>query len=467
MSDPREDRPETDGRPASYDASPEAQVGGPLGEMLREVRGERPVVDWERLDSHLFAALDRDARAAAAEVTPPRAAVRPRGSRRAWIAAAFAVAASGVALIVPREKAPITPVATVPIAYATVCAEAPLGACATLGNGVSLDAPSEASRVLRSDHRLRARVLAGSRAKLVDGGERILLSLSEGSIAAEVAYVAGGEPFAIDVGGTRIAVHGTKLRVAVSQHIIQVAVSEGVAVVGAQRGGRTEGAIVGAGFVGKFRDDGAATIVRDEAFAAAWVSEGLTGAEPTARREVIGVRSAADATAAAGASTVRYPPRTIRGDSGFSPFRAGGVGATPSVSVTSSAAPSARASIDDVTVLDDGALDDPPTTVSSSVASCSAADTPVGLSSERAERAMTDLATGVCECIHLGKSGATYATLVTATVAPSGALLDAQFDPPLDPRWRDCIRAVEKRITFPSAAGPSIHSKRAICTAPR
>jgi hypothetical protein len=77
---------------------------------------------------------------------------------------------------------------------------------------------------------------------------------------------------------------------------------------------------------------------------------------------------------------------------------------------------------------------------------------------------MSSLATAVCSCVHLGKGAATYTTLVTATVAPTGTLLDALFDPPLDPRWRDCIARVERQATFPQAAGPSIHSRRAICS---
>lgn len=89
-----------------------------------------------------------------------------------------------------------------------------------------------------------------SRVRLARTEGGLVLALERGAVEAQVAPVASGEAFAVDVADSdghvaRIAVHGTHLRVARAGDHVVVDLTEGVVTVGrAPRAGSTYGALV-------------------------------------------------------------------------------------------------------------------------------------------------------------------------------------------------------------------------------
>jgi hypothetical protein len=84
-----------------------------------------------------------------------------------------------------------------------------------------------------------------SRVEVESAGAPVVLALSRGALEAEVAPVASGEAFAVDVEGVRVAVHGTHLRVARLGDQVVVDLSEGVVSIGVPpKIGSTYGALV-------------------------------------------------------------------------------------------------------------------------------------------------------------------------------------------------------------------------------
>jgi hypothetical protein len=417
---------------------------GRMAELMRDAQARDPSIDWEAMESRLLAAIDDTPKNQASNRSPITHSTQ--ASRRAvGIGVVTFAAAAAVWLWLHPTKTPRDPAQAQVAAVdrASVCEEEASG-CASVAVGGTIVAPASGTRALRADGHFVGWLSAGSRATLVEDGARVRFSLETGSISATVTPTKDGEPFAIDVGAIRVGTHGTKIRVARRDHVVDVAVTEGAAVVGTPRNDRTEGSVVPAGFVGSFRDDGGMTIVHDEALAAAWINDGATKLPPAP-------------------STTSTPPAPIE------PTAASVAPPTPSSPRISTAkistasdpvapppepAPSAVAS-----------APTPLTTASPLLEATSTPGTaPSGLTDGDAAPAMSSLASAVCTCVHLGKGDATYSTVVTATVAPAGTLLEAQFSPPLDPRWRDCIARVEHQSTFPLAQGPSIHSRRATCS---
>ena len=91
----------------------------------------------------------------------------------------------------------------------------------------------------------------------------VVLALGAGAVEAQVAPVASGEAFAVDVGRSRVAVHGTHLRVArMGDHVV-IDLNEGTVSVGdAPRIGSTSGALVTAPAHAEFSADDALGTLR-------------------------------------------------------------------------------------------------------------------------------------------------------------------------------------------------------------
>jgi hypothetical protein len=91
-------------------------------------------------------------------------------------------------------------------------------------------------------------------------GGPVVLALRQGALEAQVAPVASGEAFAVDVDGIRVAVHGTHLRVAREGDRVVVDLTEGVFSIGAPpKSGSTYGTLVTAPAHVEFHSDALAT----------------------------------------------------------------------------------------------------------------------------------------------------------------------------------------------------------------
>lgn len=405
--------------------------------LLEEVRAVSPAIDWSRVEARLF---DEHGAVRDAQVVRGRFGV-------ARIAAGLAIAASfTLALVSPsrqaKEPAP---------AVATRAALVDENGHRALHVGDVIEG-GKSGDVLRADGRIEIHLAPGSRVKLLDDGERILLSLDEGSLAASVVPVAGGEPFAVDVGSRRVAVHGTKLLVAApcaaNGGVVQVAVSEGSAVVGTTHGdGRTEGALVPAGSVGRFGE--APVVVRDVTSAARLVEAGLapivtaSATGPTDAPAVIVPDVATTSVAPAMTDDVVPEPKAI----------APKVDDTPKPATTSVAPPVATTAA--------------PTTDTVAAPQATTVAPPPGKGLEAAQVAPTlgKLMGSILQCVPRTSAGITFSisTHMTLSIEPSGAIGDVSFDDaPLDTKLASCVRGATAKFTFPAATARTMVTRAVV-----
>jgi hypothetical protein len=390
--------------------------------LLEEVRAVNPRIDWSRVEARLF---DENGAVRDGQV------VRGRFGA-AQIAAGFAIAASfALAFLSPSR-------ATKDVAPKVAVERAPLvevdsfhGRVLHVGDVIQTGSDGD---VLRSEGRLEAHLAPGTRVRILDDGERILLSLESGSIAASVVPVAGGEPFAIDVAGRRVAVHGTKLFVAspstANGGVVQVAVSEGSAVVGTTHGdGRTEGTLVPGGAIGRFGL--APDVVRDANAATQLVEAGLSSGK-TANNDAPGTSpepNLAQVAPNAPATDDDAPPEPKT---------------APKIGIGLKA-PNAPTDVPAPTTTDVV----PPATTN-------VAPPPVGKGLEAAQVAPTlgKLLGSISQCVPRSSAGITFSisTHMTLSIDPSGTIDSISFDDaPLDPKLAGCVRGVASKFTFPTA----------------
>jgi ferric-dicitrate binding protein FerR (iron transport regulator) len=206
-------------------------------------------LNWEAIESGLFARIEDEQRRERRELAPT--------ARRGWGAVAVALATVAVVLVAGqmRESAPFDREhAVVEESAGTVMAvegsgdaivdgkRAEIGA--TLRVGSSLETKGAQLTVGRAG-KLTFVLERGSIAQVVQARGALVLSLFAGAVEAQVAPVAGGEAFGVDVGPSRVAVHGTHLRVARTGARVAVDLTDGVVSVGsAPRIGPTVGSIV-------------------------------------------------------------------------------------------------------------------------------------------------------------------------------------------------------------------------------
>jgi ferric-dicitrate binding protein FerR (iron transport regulator) len=231
----------------------------PLDKLIGEAREglgvrEAKDVDWQSVDEGLFARI-------AAEQHAERARFAS-GRERAWaVTGAVALAAAGVVAIVAarsgHERAPVAAPAAAEEVLASVVrvdgegAGLVAGALAQRGSAIHWNDEVEAvggDVLIERAGKLRFLLERGSAVRIThgQGGHGpLVLALERGAVEADVAPVASGEAFAVDVGPSRVAVHGTHLRVSRDETYGRVDLSEGVIAVGeAPRAGPVLGAIV-------------------------------------------------------------------------------------------------------------------------------------------------------------------------------------------------------------------------------
>lgn len=375
--------------------------------VVEDARTSSPRIDWSRVETKLF-----DEHGAVRDERPSRAGVW------AGVAASFAIAASfAVVFASPSRGVPPAPNAH-ESTHASVVFERD-GSSQKVHPGDVISAGKNGGS-LHSLGRLDVRLAPDSKVALLDDGERVLLRLDQGSVAAEIVPVKGGEPFAVDVGGRRVAVHGTKLLVARVDGALQVAVAEGSAVVGVPRGdARTEGPVVCAGCVGSFGSD--ASIVRDPSSADRLVDDAL------------------HVTVAIAAPTPDVAP-------------APDVAPTPEVAPTPTPSPAPMPI--PVPTPNKGAVGANP------VAVPSPAPAPApGLTPAQYTPALAKLANALGACFPHTKATFSFTTNMTITIAPTGAIAESTFDPPLDAPVRACAQKVIAGATFPTAEGKTTASR--------
>lgn len=238
--------------------------------MIDEVRAERAEVDWSKVEAALF-----DERG---EVRAPVRA--PAGGRPLWVLGGVALAAAAAIAMWVSSRAPSAGTPEVasgkggPSPSAHVESSTPR---LVVGHAVRT---GDVATVAEVPSHVRVAVAPRTTLAVLDDGVRVRLRLDDGAVAADVVPVAGGEPYAVDVGERRVAVHGTHLVVARVGDDIVVGVSEGLAVIGAADGSaRTEGPEIKAGQVGRFSiHAGSAPDVRSSApDATRFVEEPLAG----------------------------------------------------------------------------------------------------------------------------------------------------------------------------------------------
>ncbi|MEO6602811.1 MAG: FecR domain-containing protein [Polyangiaceae bacterium] len=197
----------------SLERSPEEQA---LARLILDVR-EQPFadLDWERIEARLM----RESR-------PERASRAVSFTSRWRLAAAGLLTAAAVASVVSVQRSKSAPPVPVPVARVSAGPlngdQLALGAHITAGN-----------QPLVVEHAGRARWTLEPHATAVvaDAGEFLTLRLEGGALSAQVAPNPKLETFAVEVGGTRVAVHGTAFRVERAGERVLVAVSEGTVAV--------------------------------------------------------------------------------------------------------------------------------------------------------------------------------------------------------------------------------------------
>jgi hypothetical protein len=217
--------------------------------LARELAREpSPELDWDRLEGELMGALPM-----AGQSLPV-----PLRRSRVWTvpaAAALAVAAAAAVFIGTR---PSTEQHVAASQAAEAATRTPTGAVNgdALGAGAIVVATTEPVTV---EHAGQASwtLEPRSRAHVIERGRLLTIALENGAVAVRVVPHSGSEPFAVEVGMTRVAAHGTQFRVERVAGALHVDVSEGTVAVGATRDrGHTHGFTLPAPSRGAFGLDG-------------------------------------------------------------------------------------------------------------------------------------------------------------------------------------------------------------------
>jgi hypothetical protein len=403
-------------------------VKSALDKLIREARedaGARaPAVDWKGVEEKLFARIDELQKAERN---------RFAGSRRAWVAtlAAAAAALAVLALVFGR------PVEHVPLANGshpvetgeTVGSVAEIASSGrvllrgeALGRGAALAVGDEidvqgGDALIESPGRLRLIVEKGSRIRVARRRSPLVVALERGAVEADVAPVASGEAFAVDVAHSRIAVHGTHFRVERIGPRAEVDLTEGVVSVGeAPR----DGALLG-------------TVVTAPAHVEFAVSN------------------------ARGTLTINHDPTSVRPAASWGGVASAEVDVSPSASVrTVDRAPDGRSDARPGSSATATKLPDtrplPPSTAQAS--SSAAASTPASTSPE-------DVVTNAVRACMAERPRADNVTVLFQTtleldVGDDGVVRSARFDPPALPDVTECAASRIYRVHFAHGGPVSI-----------
>jgi hypothetical protein len=411
----------------SHDHEKPTASGRLLGELVDEAREATREPDWNRVEASLFARVEREA----AEM---RALASHRGRPGAWLfLGGVAAAAAAVAFLAqPSEHTTAQgngAISNAPLALAIAAmssagdltlqkgggevlvagAKARTGAHARIGETIGthgaravFEAPGRVTWLLEDESSVNV-----TRAGAV--GTPVVLALRQGALEAQVAPVASGEAFAVDVEGVRVAVHGTHLRVARDGDHVVVDLSEGVVSIGAPpKSGSTYGTLVTAPAHIEFQADALGASLRIDHAA-------------IAVRRAVDLDSVMDEDTTSSVTPLPTPPPT-RGDD---------VRPTPAPQRSISAAFQPRPAVV------------PPN-----------------------PNAESDIATGIraCAAAH-PRSSDVKVTLrsltggepnVTLTLYDNGAVRGARFDPPLAPDIQQCAQNLIFKTRFVDSAEHTI-----------
>lgn len=263
----------------SHDDEKPTASGRLLGELVDEAREAAREPDWNRVEASLFARVEREA-------SEMRALASHRGRPGAWLLlGGVAAAAAAVAFFAQTSEHATAQgnggISNAPLAIGSMSsagdltlqkgggevlvagAKARTGAHARIGETIGthgakavFEAPGRVSWLLEDESSVNV-----TRAGAV--GTPVVLALRQGALEAQVAPVASGEAFAVDVEGVRVAVHGTHLRVARDGERVVVDLSEGMVSIGAPpKSGSTYGTLVTAPAHIEFQADALGTSLR-------------------------------------------------------------------------------------------------------------------------------------------------------------------------------------------------------------
>lgn len=182
-----------------------------LEQLILDVQHEpAPELDWRRAEARLMAEL---------EPARPISTL----SRVRWPALGLFASAVLAAAVVLLRPAPNHAVLTAKVSTAALN-----GDQFALGTRISAG-----SQPVVVEHQSRARWVLEphSTAFIKDLGERLTLELEVGALSASVVPNPKPETFAVEVGGARVAVHGTQFRVEHGPDRVLVSVSEGTVAV--------------------------------------------------------------------------------------------------------------------------------------------------------------------------------------------------------------------------------------------
>ena len=191
--------------------SPEQRA---LERLISELRAEPlPELDWQRLEARLS--------------QEPKPVLRSRAIELAsrLRLPAVAVAAAAALFVATRPR---TPAANAGKAVAQIAAGPLNGDRLAVGTRVTAG-----NRSVVVDHQGRARwtLEPHATAFVSDAGEFLTVQLESGALSAAVIPNTRPETFAVEVAGTRVAVHGTAFRVERAGDRLLVQVSEGTVAV--------------------------------------------------------------------------------------------------------------------------------------------------------------------------------------------------------------------------------------------
>ncbi len=391
--------------------------------LARETRAatEAPPVDWESVEAKLFARMKIDAEDK-----------RRRGAHVMWLPIAGALAAAAaLALLVGRghDAPPLeTPTAQAEPSAGSIVASEGDGEVLVDGRAIAKGATGTtigAHAVVET--RGGARVLVERKASAdatavafwIEPASRIVVTrsavrgtlvvaLDRGALEAKVTPAPQGEPFAVDVGASRVAVHGTHFRVARDGSRVVVDLTEGVVSIGAPpRVGATYGELVTAPAHAEFvAENAAATLKIDHT--------------PSAVRAAVAFAIPV-AVASPPAAPVAIAPTATTPTPGSPAPPAPLVASAPKIEPAPSAQPPA-------------ATPDPQAefTIARAVRACLAARPP---------------APGV---------KLTVSTVIELQVGDEGNVQLARFNPPLAPDMQACATAAIYRVRFTGSGAVSI-----------
>jgi hypothetical protein len=187
-----------------------------LDRLILELRAEpKPELDWDRVEARLM----QEAKAAAPSPSSRLA------SRLRWPALALAAAAA-VFVVTRHPQGPLPTVGPRPVAQV---ATGPLNGD-QLALGTRLTAGNQ-NLIVEHAGRARWTLEPHSTAFVSDLGQFLTVQLESGALSAAVVPNTKPETFAVEAGGTRVAVHGTAFRVERSGERLLVQVSEGTVAV--------------------------------------------------------------------------------------------------------------------------------------------------------------------------------------------------------------------------------------------